>query len=42
MGLVTRLADHFGISIRFLVNEDIEAPDADEEMARDVPPGAGA
>ena len=34
MALVTRLADHFGVSIRFLVDEDIEAPDADEDLAR--------
>lgn len=34
MGLVTRLADHFGVSIRYLVDEDIEAPDADEDLAR--------
>lgn len=34
MGLVTRLADHFGVSIRYLVDEDIEAADADEELAR--------
>src|SRR3712207_2448427 len=34
MALVARLADHFGVSIRFLVGEDIEAPDADEELAR--------
>jgi transcriptional regulator with XRE-family HTH domain len=34
MALVTRLADHFGVSIRFLVDEDIEAPDAEEELAR--------
>lgn len=34
MGLVTRLADHFGVSIRYLVDEDIEAPDADEQLAR--------
>ena len=34
MGLVTRLADHFGVSIRYLVDEDVEAPDADEELAR--------
>ena len=34
MGLVTRLADHFGVSIRYLVDEDIEAPDADEELSR--------
>ena len=34
MALVTRLADHFGVSIRFLVDEDIEALDAEEELAR--------
>src|SRR5215207_3368420 len=31
MALVTRLADHFGVSIRYLVGEDV---DADEELAR--------
>jgi transcriptional regulator with XRE-family HTH domain len=34
MALVTRLADHFGVSIRYLVGEDINANDADEELAR--------
>jgi transcriptional regulator with XRE-family HTH domain len=34
MGLVTRLADHFGVTIRYLVDEDIEASDADEELSR--------
>jgi transcriptional regulator with XRE-family HTH domain len=34
MALVTRLADHFGVSVSFLVDEDIEAPDADVELAR--------
>jgi transcriptional regulator with XRE-family HTH domain len=34
MALVTRLADHFGVSIRYLVDEDVEAPDAEEEIAR--------
>ncbi len=34
MALVTRLADHFAVSIRFLVDEDIEAADADEDLAR--------
>lgn len=34
MGLVTRLADHFGVSIRSLVDEDIDAADADEDLAR--------
>ena len=34
MALVRRLADHFGVSIRSLVEEDIEALDADEDLAR--------
>ena len=34
MGLVTRLADHFEVSVSFLVNEEIEAPDADVDLAR--------
>src|SRR5215210_989954 len=34
MALVTRLADHFGVSIRYLVGEDVAADDADEELAR--------
>ena len=34
MALVTRLADHFGVSIGFLVGEDAEAPDADVALAR--------
>lgn len=34
MALVQRLADHFGVSIGFLVGEDIGAPDADVELAR--------
>lgn len=34
MALVTRLADHFGVSVAFLVGEDIEAPDADRELQR--------
>lgn len=34
MGLVTRLADHFGVSISFLVGEDIGAPDADQTLSR--------
>lgn len=34
IGLVTRLADHFGVSIRYLVDEDIEAADAEEDLAR--------
>ena len=34
MALVTRLADHFGVSIGYLVDEDMEAPDADVDLAR--------
>src|SRR3954454_264305 len=34
MALVTRFADHFGVSIRYLVGEDVHADDADEELAR--------
>ena len=34
MGLVTRLADHFGVSVAYLVGEDPDAPDADVELAR--------
>ena len=32
MALVTRLADHFGTTVAFLVGEDIEASDADPEL----------
>ena len=34
MALVTRLADHFGVSVAFLVGEEIESPDADTELQR--------
>jgi transcriptional regulator with XRE-family HTH domain len=34
MGLVTRLADHFGISVSALVGEDPRAADADPRIAR--------
>lgn len=34
MALVTRLADHFGVSVAFLVGEDVDAPDADIELQR--------
>ncbi len=34
MSLVTRLADHFGVSVSFLVGEQVDAPDADVELAR--------
>jgi transcriptional regulator with XRE-family HTH domain len=34
VGLVARLADHFGVTVAFLVGEDIEAPDADVALQR--------
>jgi transcriptional regulator with XRE-family HTH domain len=34
MALVTRLADHFGVTVSYLVGEDIEAPDEDDELRR--------
>lgn len=34
MALVTRLADHFGVSVSFLVGEAIDAPDADVHLQR--------
>ncbi|HBS75136.1 MAG TPA: XRE family transcriptional regulator [Microbacterium sp.] len=34
MGLVTRLADHFKVSLSWLVGEDVAAPDADDDLAR--------
>lgn len=34
MALVTRLADHFGVSVAFLVGEDVDAPDADPKLQR--------
>ena len=34
MGLVTRLADHFGVSVATLVGEDTKAKDADPELQR--------
>ena len=33
MALVTRLADFYDVSVAYLVGEDIEAPDADVELA---------
>lgn len=32
--LVTRLADHFGTTVSFLVGEDIESLDADNDLQR--------
>lgn len=34
MGLVTRLADHFGVSVAYLVGESVESPDADVQLQR--------
>ena len=34
MALVTRLADHFSVTVAYLVGEDIEASDADRELQR--------
>lgn len=34
MALVTRLADHFGVSVSYLVGEQIDSPDADVDLSR--------
>lgn len=34
MSLVTRLADHFGVSIGYLIDEDLTSPDADDTLVR--------
>src|SRR5262249_50107777 len=34
MALVTRLADHFGVSVAYLVGEDVESADADKQLQR--------
>lgn len=34
MALVTRLADHFEVSISYLIGEDPAAPDADDGLIR--------
>jgi len=34
MALVTRLADHFQVSLGYLVSEDLDAPDADDDLVR--------
>ncbi len=34
MGLVTRLADHFDVTVSFLAGEDPKAADADPDLAR--------
>lgn len=34
MALVTRLADHFGLSVSYLVGEDVEAPEEEAQLQR--------
>lgn len=34
MALVTKLADHFGVSVTYLVGEDVESDDADPKLQR--------
>jgi len=34
INLITRLADHFGVSLAYLVGEDVESPDADRDLQR--------
>ncbi len=34
MDLVTRLADHFKVTVAYLVGEDIGSPDADQKLQR--------
>jgi len=34
MALVTRLADHFGVTVTYLASEDVNAPDEDAELQR--------
>ena len=34
MTVIQRLADHFGVSVSYLVGEDHDAPDADVELQR--------
>lgn len=34
MALVTRLADHFGVSVGYLIDEDLTSPEADDTLIR--------
>jgi transcriptional regulator with XRE-family HTH domain len=34
MGLVTKLADHFGVTVAYLAGEDIDSSDADRQLQR--------
>ena len=42
MGLVTRLAEHFGVSVAYLIGEDAGRRRCRRRAGADVPPGAGA
>lgn len=33
IGVLARLADHFGVSVAYLVGEQLDAPNADDELA---------
>lgn len=34
LSLVTRLADHFGVTVAYLANEEIDAPDGNADLQR--------
>ena len=34
MALVRRIADHFGVSLGYLVDEDVDAPDGNDDLKR--------
>jgi transcriptional regulator with XRE-family HTH domain len=34
MGLVTKLADHFGVTVAYLAGEDVDSADADPDLQR--------
>ncbi len=34
MALVTRLANHFGVSVSYLIDEDLTSPEADDALVR--------
>ena len=42
MGLVTRLAEHFGVSVAYMIGEDPGRAGRRRRAGADVPPGAGA
>jgi transcriptional regulator with XRE-family HTH domain len=41
IGLITRLADHFGVTLTYLVGEDVESPEADRDLQRMFRQAAG-